>query len=133
MLQGLMTIGRLARASGASARAIRYYERLGLISPPPRTESNYRLFDEAAVERLRFIAKCRALGFSITEISELLGLMDDPGRTCAQVAKVANRHLALVGEKIRDLAAMQDALEAYLERCSGREVPECALLDLLNR
>lgn len=133
MLARLMTIGQLARRSGVTPRAIRYYERLGLIQSPLRSESNYRLFDADAVERLRFISKCRALGFSIAEITDLLRIMDNPDHTCAQVEDLTKRHLDLVDAKLQSLIEMRVTLTQALTRCSGRDVPDCAVLDLLKK
>ena len=79
----LLTIGQLAQETGVTPRAVRHYESLGLIRAPIRTGANYRVFDEDSVSRVRFIAKCRSLGFSLPEIGELLQVMDDPDHTFA--------------------------------------------------
>ena len=129
----MMTIGQLSRESRVTPRAIRYYERLGLVPPPRRSESNYRLFDASAAERLCFIATCRSLGFSIADIGDLLKVMDDPGHTCAQVAELTEHHVNLIDRKLRDLAEMRATLTGYLTHCTGRDVPECAMLDLLKQ
>ena len=133
MSPGMMTIGQLSHVSRVTPRAIRYYERLGLVPPPRRSESNYRLFDTSAVERLRFIATCRTLGFSIADIGDLLKVMDDPGHTCAQVAELTEHHVDLIDRKLRDLAEMRATLTEYLTHCTGRDVPECAMLDMLKQ
>lgn len=129
----LMTIGQLARKSELTPRAIRYYERLGLIEPPMRTDANYRLFDSESAERLRFIAKCRSLGFSIAEISDLLRIMDDPGHTCAQVEQLTMSHLELVAAKLQQLMDVHRSLTKYLSRCTGQDIPECPVLDFLKK
>lgn len=132
MHAGLITIGRLARETGVTPRAIRHYERLGLIQAPLRTEANYRLFDGDGVTRLRFIARCRSLGFSIPEIANLLCITDDPNDACAQVADLTREHLDLVDSKIRDLAQMRRVLARNLAGCTGEDVPDCPVLEFLQ-
>lgn len=129
----LITIGKLAQKARMTPRAIRHYERLGLIQVPVRTDSNYRLFDSDSVERARFIAKCRSLGFSIAEITDLLRAMDDPEHTCAQVAELTQTHLDLIDAKLQILVEMRHTLAKTLSRCTGKDVPECAVLDFLKK
>lgn len=129
----LITIGALARIAGLTPRAIRHYERLGLIQVPVRTDSNYRLFDSDSVERARFIAKSRSLGFSISEVAGLLRAMDDPDHTCAQVAELTQAHLDLVDAKLQTLVEMRRTLTKTLSHCTGKDVPECAVLDFLKK
>lgn len=133
MLAERMTIGQVSRRSGVTPRAIRHYEQLGLIRPPFRSESNYRFFDSESVTRLRFIAKCRSLGFSIAEIADLLSVTDDPKHTCAQVEEITTRHLELIDAKLQNLMEMRETLAEGLAQCSGRNVPDCAVLDLLEQ
>ncbi len=132
MKSHLMTIGQISRRSRVTPRAIRHYEKLGLIRPALRSESNYRLFDADSVERLGFISRCRSLGFSIAEISDLLRLIDEPNRTCAQVKDLTAKHLTLIDEKLENLAEMRSTLAQGLSHCSGRDVPDCAVIDLLR-
>jgi len=128
----LITIGELARHTGATPRAIRHYERLGLIKTPVRTDANYRLFDGDSVARAKFIVKCRSLGFSIPKIAEYLQIMDDPDHTCSQVTELTQEHLDMVDAKIRHLAEMRQMLARNLACCTGKEVPECPVLDFLQ-
>lgn len=127
-----MTIGQLARRTGLTPRAIRYYERLGLIERPRRTESNYRLFDFDSLERLHFIGKCRALGSSIAEIAELIQVAGGPDYTCAEVAAVIRHHLDVVDDKIASVMKMREVLAKNLSRCTGKDVPDCPALDFLT-
>ncbi len=129
----LMTIGQLARKCTITPRAIRHYEQLGLIRAPLRSDSNYRLFDSDTAERIRFVSKGRSLGFSIAEIADLLLVMDDPDHTCAQVADLTRQHLELIDAKIQTIVDMRRTLAETLSRCTGEEVPECAVLELLKR
>lgn len=133
MIPGLITIGQLARQAGVTPRAVRHYERLGLIKAPIRTDANYRLFDADSIARLRFIAKCRFLGFSIPEVSELLQITEDPDHICAQVADLTRQHLDLVESKIKDLAEMRRTLARNLACCTGGEVPDCPVLEFLQK
>ena len=129
----MLTIGQISRQAGVTPRAIRHYERLGLIAAPMRTDTNYRLFDRDSLERVKFIAKCRSLGFSIPEIADLSRIMEDRIKICAQVAELTQQHLELVDGKIRDLVKMRRALGSKLSRCSGQDDPECAVLEFLNK
>lgn len=129
----LVTIGQLARETGVTPRAIRHYERLGLIQAPLRTDANYRLFDSDSTVRVRFIGTCRSLGFSIAEIANFLRVTDDPDHTCAQVAELVQHHLELIDSKIQTLAEMRGTLAKSLSRCTGEEVPECAVMDFLKK
>ena len=133
MSQNLMRIGQLSCESRVTPRAIRYYERLGLIPPPWRSEANYRLFDPIVAERLRFISSCRALGFSITEIEDLLKVMDNPDHTCAQVSRLAEHHITVIDSKLHNLGEMRATLTEYLSHCTDQDVNECALLDILKQ
>lgn len=129
----LMTIGQISQRSRVTPRAIRHYEKLGLIRPALRSNSNYRLFDKNSEERLGFISRCRSLGFSIAEISDLLRVVDEPDRTCAQVKDLTAKHLTLIDEKITDLTAMRSTLAQGLSHCSGGDEPDCAVIDLLRK
>ena len=133
MRSNLVTIGQLARETGVTPRAIRHYEGLGLIRAPLRTDANYRLFDSDSKERVRFIGKCRSLGFSIAEIADFLRVTDDPDHTCAQVVELTQQHLDLIDSKIQALAEMRGTLARSLSRCTGDEVPECAVMDFLKK
>ena len=129
----LMTIGQLAGHAKVTPRAIRHYERLGLIKAPIRTDANYRLFDSDSVSRISFIAKCRSLGFSLPETADFLRIMEDPDHTCAQVVEITRQHLQLVDTKIGDLAEMRRTLARNLAHCTGAEVPDCPVLDFLQK
>lgn len=129
----MLTIGQVSRRTGVTPRAIRHYERLGLVSVPMRTDANYRLFDRDSLERVKFIAKCRSLDFSIPEIADLSRIMEVRDNVCAQVAELTQQHLEVVDGKIRDLVEMRRALGSNLSRCTGRDVPECAVLEFLKK
>jgi Cu(I)-responsive transcriptional regulator len=127
--QGLHNIGQAAAQTGVSAKMIRHYESIGLIAPAARTFANYRLYNQADLHRLRFIKRARSLGFAVKQIEALLALWDDPRRASAEVKQLARTHAAELGEKIRELQAMQRTLETLAQRCHGDDRPTCPILD----
>jgi DNA-binding transcriptional MerR regulator len=129
----LLTIGQLASQCGVTPRAVRHYEKHGLLKAPIRGENNYRFFDADSVERLSFIARCRSLGFPIPEIADLLRVVDNPDHTCAQVVELTRSHLKEVDARLRTLLSLRDEVAKYLGRCTGTSVPECAVLDFLKK
>jgi len=127
-----MNIGEAARASGVSAKMIRYYESIGLIEPAGRTESNYRVYSDLDVHTLRFIKRARSLGFSVEEMSQLLELWHDRDRASRDVKRLALQHVATLEEKIAELRAMVGTLRHLAEHCHGDARPECPILDELS-
>ncbi|MFO1186766.1 MAG: helix-turn-helix domain-containing protein [Alphaproteobacteria bacterium] len=121
----------LARLTGCNLETIRYYEKIGVMPAPPRTASGYRIYDEQAVSRLRFILRARDLGFVLEEVRGLLDLVDSGAQTCAEVKNRTERHLADVRAKIADLRRMEKALTKTAAQCSGDDVPQCPVLDAL--
>ena len=122
----------LARRTGCNLETIRYYEKIGMMTDPPRTASGYRVYDESHVSRLRFILRARKLGFTIEEIRGLLALVDGGTQTCAEVKQRTERHLADVRAKIADLRRIERVLAATAAKCTGNEVPDCPVLDALT-
>jgi Cu(I)-responsive transcriptional regulator len=112
---------------------IRYYDQIGLVRPASRSESNYREFDERAVNELRFIRRARGLGFSVAEISQLLSLWRDRGRSSRQVKSIAQAHLAQLDAKIAEMAAMAQTLRELSQCCAGDDRPDCPILSDLSR
>ncbi len=131
-MQGGMTIGVIARREGLAAETLRYYERLGLIAPSRRTASNYRLYNEDAARRLRFIRRAQALGFSLSEIAELLALHQNPDKDMLAVKDMAQTKMAVICRKIDDLQRMKQGLESLSEQCPGHgPTAECPILEAL--
>jgi MerR family transcriptional regulator, mercuric resistance operon regulatory protein len=128
-----LSIGRVARASGVHLETIRYYERIGLIPAPARTEGGHRAYEPLALRRLAFVRRARALGFSIEEIRALLSLADPGHRACDEVRVVAEARLRDVRAKIADLTRLEAVLAETVGRC-GTEgpAPSCPVLDLLE-
>lgn len=128
-----LTISRLARLGGVNLETVRYYERQGLLTKPPRTASGYRVFSRDAVHRLRFIRRAQELGFSLREIRELLSLRIRPGSSRAEVRARANAKIADVEQKIRTLYAIKEALRSLTDRCDGcGPIAECPILESLD-
>ena len=101
------TIGKLAAATETKAETIRYYERIGLLALPERTEGNYRAYLPSHLARLRFIRRSRALGFSLDRVRALLRFSDDRACSCDEIDRIANQHLKEVEDKIADLTRLQ--------------------------
>lgn len=126
-----MNIGELARATDTKAETIRYYERIGLLPPPPRTAGNYRDYSVRHVNRLAFTRRARDLGFSIEQIRALLNLADQKQQSCEAVDLIAREHLAEVKRKLADLAALRRELESLIGQCRHGTVAECRILEAL--
>ncbi|KKB76465.1 hypothetical protein VW35_16825 [Devosia soli] len=124
-----MNIGQAADASGVSAKMIRYYEQIGLIRPPSRTGSNYRVYGSDEVHILRFIRRARTLGFSIEETGALLALWQDKTRASAEVRDIASEHISALETKIAELESMVGTLKHLVHCCHGDNRPDCPILD----
>jgi MerR family transcriptional regulator, copper efflux regulator len=131
--RGLMDIGRASKASGVSVKMIRHYEAIGLLPKVARTFANYRVYRQSDVHTLRFIRRARALGFSMDEIQELLGLWQNKSRSSASVKKIAGKHVEELNRKIAELNAMVDTLEHLTRHCHGDQRPDCPILDDLSK
>ncbi len=124
-----MNIGQAAEASGVSAKMIRYYEQIGLIEPPTRSHSGYRVYAEPNVHTLRFVRRARSLGFSVEETGALLALWRDRSRASADVKTLALKHVAELEEKAAALQAMAATLRHLASHCHGDQRPDCPILD----
>ena len=123
-----MNIGEAARASGVSAKMIRYYEQSGLIPPAARTASGYRDYASNDVHMLRFIRRARDLGFSVAEIGGLLELWRDRSRQSADVKRIALARIEDLRRKIDEMEQMADTLQTLASCCSGDNRPDCPIL-----
>ena len=126
-----MNIGAAAKASGVSAKMIRYYEDVGLIGAARRTEAGYRIYGEEDVRTLHFIRHARLLGFPLPEVTRLLSLWRDGERASADVKQLALAHIDEIDRKIAHMAAMRDTLRKLADRCHGDDHPDCSILDEL--
>ena len=124
-----LRIGEVAKQTGIGIETIRFYERLGLLKEPLRRPSGYRLFDEGAVARLSFIIRTKNLGFTLSEIKDLLALWFDPVTTCCDVRRRAEQKIDEITARIQALRAMKRALTHLVGKCQQRGVvDECPLL-----
>lgn len=127
----LMRAG-LAKATGCNLETIRYYENIGVMPDPPRTGKGFRVYDQTHVARLRFVMRMRELGFTLEEVREFLALTDGGSQTCAEVLERTRTHLAGVRVKIADLQRIEKVLAETAAQCSGKDVPDCPVLDALT-
>lgn len=128
-----LTVSKLASRGGVNVTTIHYYERRGLLPKPSRTASGYRLYADDAVRRLRFIRQAQVLGFSLTEIQDLLSLRMQPDTTCADIRLLAKEKIAAVDRKIADLQRIRSALTKLAAACRGKgPTSECPILDALE-
>ncbi|WP_182086855.1 helix-turn-helix domain-containing protein [Aureimonas sp. ME7] len=130
-MTGGVSIGEASRASGIKVPTIRYYEGIGLLAAPRRTEGNRRLYDESDLRRLRFIRHARELGFEIEPIRELLALAGEPDRPCASADRIAAAHLADIDHKIARLTALRVEV-ARMADCANHSVADCRVIEVLG-
>ena len=125
-------IGALSKRTGVNIETIRYYERIGVMPAPLRTEGGQRVYDDDHIKRLSFIRRCRALGFSLDDIRALLKLVDGGDHTCGEVHDMTVTHIADIRAKITDLKRMEQVLKDMAARCAGGDVPDCPILEALS-
>lgn len=124
-------IGEAAKQSGVKVPTIRYYEQIGLLPAPLRSEGNRRHYEAADLRRLAFIRHARELGFEIEAIRALLTLQDDPSQSCATADVIAKARLAEVEQRIRSLTALKVELELMVDGCSHGRVSTCRVIEVL--
>lgn len=124
-------IGEAARQSGVKVPTIRYYEEIGLLPAPPRSEGNRRLYDPADLRRLSFIRHARELGFEIDAIRTLLELQDNPDQSCATADAIAKARLIEVDQRIASLTALRTELERMVSECACGHVADCRVIETL--
>lgn len=127
-----MNIGEASKRTGVSTKMIRYYDDIGLVRSASRSGSNYREYDDRAINELRFVKRARNLGFSIEEITELLSLWRDRGRSSRQVKSIASAHIEELDARAAELKAMADTLRHLARSCAGDDRPDCPILDDLG-
>jgi len=126
-----MNIGIVAKLSNLPAKTIRYYESVGIIPPATRSESGYRRYTDTDVQTLRFIRRARNLGFSVKDVSRLLGLWRNKHRASADVKALASEHIDRIEIKLRELETIRDALSILIRQCKGDVRSDCPILDEL--
>lgn len=128
-----LTIGVLSRRTGCNIETIRYYERIGVMPAPPRTEGGHRSYAEEHLKRLTFIRRGRELGFVLDEVRGLLRLVDGGAYTCGEVLALAREHMRAIRAKIQDLQRLERTLADNASQCDGGTVPDCPIVDALFR
>jgi MerR family mercuric resistance operon transcriptional regulator len=118
--------------SGVKVETIRYYERIGVLPAPPRTNSGRRTYDSAHLRTLAFIRRSRELGFSLDEIRELIRLGGPAKASCREVREIATHHLEHIRVRLSDLRKLERLLTSTVAKCHGRTAPDCPVLDILD-
>ncbi len=127
----VFTIGELSRRADCNIETVRYYERIDIMPQPARNSGGHRLYDEEALKRLVFVRRCRALGFTLDQVRDLLHFVDRGDYTCADVKDMTVAHRAEMRRKITDLERMDQVLADMAKSCEGGRVPECPIIDAL--
>jgi MerR family mercuric resistance operon transcriptional regulator len=125
-------IGELSERTGVNTETIRYYERIGLLSPPPRSAGRHRLYSEDHVQRLSFIRRSRELGFTLDDIRALAALVDQGGFDCGIARDIAIRHLSDVRGKIASLRRLERALKSMADACHPGDQSSCPIITALS-
>ena len=126
------TIGRLSKATGEKITTIRYYESIGLMGTPDRSESGQRLYDDESIQRLSFIRHARDLGFPMEAIRNLMELQAQPDQDCANIDAIARTQLTEVRKRLDQLKALENELKRMISCCEGGRVETCRILSTLN-
>ena len=126
-----LSIGELAVQTGCKVQTIRYYEQIGLMPEPLRTEGNQRRYGPQHLSRLAFVRHSRELGFPLEAIRELLSLADTPDQSCAAADEIARRQLKAVEGRMKRLKALQTELKRMVAQCSGGKISSCRVIEVL--
>ncbi|GEC40191.1 transcriptional regulator [Sinorhizobium meliloti] len=127
----MYTIGDLSRRTGVKIPTIRYYEQMGLLAAPERSEGNQRRYEKRELETLAFIRHARDLGLSIEAIRDLLALSEHPERPCGEADRIATEHLASVREKIAQLRRLEHELERIVACHGDHTIGDCYVIRAL--
>jgi MerR family mercuric resistance operon transcriptional regulator len=127
-----LTIGKLSRLTGVNIETIRYYERIKMLPAPPRAANGRRVYDTTHLRILAFMRRSRELGFSLDEIRTLIRLGGPDKATCREVREIATHHLNDIRAKIGDLKKLEHLLARTVAKCSGKTVPNCPVLEVLD-
>lgn len=132
-IESPVSIGELAKVTSTKVVTIRYYERIGLLPSPPRTPGNYRAYDREQVSRLRFVRRCRDLGFTLDQVRDLLTLSSRKDQDCTAVDRLAAAHLEAVESKIADLKRLATELQRLNTCCQGGgRIADCRIIEALS-
>lgn len=129
----LLTIGKIAKQTGVTVAAVRFYERQGLIAPPRRTPAGYRQYPPDTVKRVLFIRRAKEAGFSLKDIGELLHLRRDPRTSCADIRRRTERKIEEIDQKLADLGQIRRSLEQLVAQCrDDMTLTDCPILEALE-
>ena len=131
--QALVSIGILAKRAASNIETIRFYEKIGVMPKPSRTEGGHRMYSPAHIERLIFIRRTRELGFTLEEVRALLRLSDGPETACGDVKAIAATHLIDIKDKIADLRAMKTVLAKLIQQCDEGKGRDCPIIETLSK
>lgn len=132
-MQATLKIGDLSKLTGCQVETIRYYEQEGLLPEPARSQANYRLYDDAHVERLQFVRHCRSLDMALDDVRTLLRLRDAPNGSCGEVNAMLDRHIEQVSRRIAELQTLQKQLKELRSQCEAEHiVKNCGILQGLT-
>ena len=127
------TISQLAKAAKTPTSTLRYYERIGLLTPEDRSQSNYRLYDDESLRRLRFIRAAQATGFTLDHVSTLLGNRDGPTPTCKEVQTLIEDRLVDIEKRLKDLRHVKRVLNSSLKKClNSKQNENCQVIETLR-
>jgi MerR family transcriptional regulator, mercuric resistance operon regulatory protein len=127
-----LRVGELADKCNVNKETIRYYERMGLLPEPSRSKSGYRLYSHETVERLKFIKRMQELGFTLSEIDKLLGVVDPDEAKCKDMYDFTVSKLEDIQEKITDLKRIEKMLIDLKERCpENKDIYDCPIIESL--
>jgi DNA-binding transcriptional MerR regulator len=126
-----MKIGEIAAAAATKVETVRFYEKVGLLPPPARTQGNNRSYGTGHLQRLSFIRRARHLGISLDDVRELLELADDEGQSCEAVDAIASAHLVDIERKLADLNQMAAELRRMIGQCHKGRVSDCRIIETL--
>ena len=129
----IMNIGKAAKLSNLTVKAVRYYANIGLVKPQQNISTGYRDYTEEEVAKLKFIGKARSFDFSINECKELLSLYDDKNRTSKEVKKITLEKISQIESKLKNLNDLKKELSFLANNCHGDDKPNCPILDELSK
>lgn len=128
-----LTIGELAKQTSIKVVTIRYYERVGILPPPARSLANYRTYNHDHIRKLRFVRRCRELGFTLDHIRDLLRLSAEDTPSCGEVCELTARHLVETEKKLRDLKRLATELRRIHSSCNGKNsMADCRIIEALS-
>ena len=126
------TIGRAAKRAGCTVQTVRYYEQIGVLPAPSRSQGNQRLYTDADIDRLTFVRHARDLGFSLEAVRDLMSLADDPDQPCEAAHTIASAQLVDVEARIARLQALKVELQRMVAQCRGGAITDCRVIGVLG-